>query len=120
MKIHPTAYLLSVLLLAGCSNPIDSISPDTPQSHRIYEKPSPLKEERFHNTMVKVAQSTRQDPNYHRMALKTDEEKRWFKDLMYKLWDRQITRQQFIAQGVKRYPDHQYEFAYIANAYQNY
>jgi len=70
--------------------------------------------------MIKVAQSTQADPNYHRMALNTPEEKRWFKNLMYQLWDRQITRKQFIAEGTSRYPDHKYEFTYIANAYQNY
>ena len=70
--------------------------------------------------MIQVAQSTKQDPNYHRIALNTQEEKIWFRDLMYKLWDREITRQQFITEGVKRYPSHRYEFTYIANAYQNY
>jgi general secretion pathway protein E len=37
-----------------------------------------------------VAQSTQANPNYNRMALNTPEEKEWFKNLMYRLWDRQI------------------------------
>jgi len=114
--------IISLLLLTGCSTPVEMLTPETPRSQRIQEKPTPIasKEKRFHNTMIKVAQSTRQDPNYHRLSLKTDAEKRWFKELMFQLWDRQITRREFIAKGVKKYPDHAYEFTYIANAYQNY
>lgn len=78
------------------------------------------KESKFHQAMVAVAQSTKQDPNYHKLSLNTPEEKRWFKNLMYRLWDRQITRAQFINEGVARYPEHKYEFFYIANAFQRY
>ena len=115
------AYTLMMLagatLFTGCS-----MTPATPapsvSSH--YEKPTPAKEQKFHATMVKVAQSTQLDPNYNRMRLETPAEKEWFKNLMYRLWDRQITRNQFIAEGTAKYPNHKYEFRYIANAYQRY
>jgi len=116
MKLHTSALLLGAVLLAGCT---DIAGPRiVPES--TYEKPTPAKEERFHETMIKVAQSTRENPHYNRMALNTPEEKEWFKNLMYRLWDRQITRKQFIAEGMAKYPDHKYEFTYIANAYQHY
>jgi hypothetical protein len=118
--------MTSAVLLAGCSNPLSSPSPSVPQSHRIaatptaYKAPTPIKEKRFHTTLINIAKSTKLDPNYHRLALKTDEEKRWFKEFTYRLWDRQITRNTFIEEGVKRYPEHRYEFTYIANAFQGY
>jgi hypothetical protein len=123
----------SVLLFAGCSNPMSSAAPriiqkdrtnaDTPAATLL---PEPIqvadsaKEAKFHSAMIAVAKSTKTDPHYRKLGLQSSEEKIWFKDLMYKLWDRQITRQDFIQQGVKKYPDHRYEFTYIANAYQNY
>jgi len=134
MKEQTAILLLSAVLLAGCSNSMESAAPRIAQTaqtekeptsvtapaQEYYEAPTPEKEAKFHSTMIAVAKSTKKDPKYHRMALNTAEEKRWFKDLMYRLWDRQITRQQFIAEGVAKYPDHKYEFSYIANAYQNY
>lgn len=116
MRLHTSAFFLAALLFTGCS---DTIGPRIASS-TSYEKPTPAKEAKFHEAMIKVAQSTRQNPNYHRMALNTPEEKTWFKNLMYRLWDRQITREQFIAEGMAKYPNHKYEFTYIANAYQNY
>jgi PBP1b-binding outer membrane lipoprotein LpoB len=134
MKKRISIIILSAAFLAGCSNPMESAAPrisqvehstaDTERTTvpvtRNYEAVTSEKEARFHKTMLAVAKSTKQDPHYHRMALNTAEEKKWFKDLMYRLWDRQITRKEFIAQGTAKYPDHKYEFTYIANAYQNY
>jgi hypothetical protein len=120
MRRYTAALCFSALLFTGCSDmmgPSLSSSRNTPVT---YEKPTPAKEAKFHEAMIKVAQSTRTNPNYNRMALNTPEEKEWFKNLMYRLWDRQITRQQFIAEGLAKYPNHKYEFEYIANAYQNY
>ena len=134
MKKQISVIILSAAILTGCSNPMGSAAPRISQVEHTaaepeksvsaavqhYEVPTPEKEARFHKTMIAVAKSTKQDPHYHRMALNTAEEKKWFKDLMYRLWDRQITRQEFIRQGTARYPGHKYEFTYIANAYQNY
>ena len=48
--------------------------------------------------MKEVALSTRNDPRYNKMAIKP-EDKVWFKVLMYRYWDRQLTRSQFVAEG---------------------
>jgi hypothetical protein len=117
MRLYTATLLTAGILLTGCS---DMMGPSAPATRTTYEKPTPAKEAKFHETMIKVAQSTKSNPNYNRMALNTPEEKEWFKNLMYRLWDRQITRSQFIEEGMKRYPNHKYEFTYIANAYQNY
>lgn len=118
-KMKRTIFLsLSAVLLAGCSISEPSV---TPQARVTHTTASPIsKEKRFHTTIMQIAQSTQNNPNYHKMGLKSDMEKKWFKDLMYRLWDREITRKQFIEEGVKHYPSHRYEFTYIANAFQNY
>ncbi len=116
-QIYALLMVGSAALFTGCST---TPGMPTPNTNSYYEKPTPAKEQKFHDTMVKVAQSTQTDPNYNRMRLETPAEKKWFKNLMYRLWDRQITRNQFIAEGTAKYPDHKYEFRYIANAYQRY
>ncbi len=118
MRYYTYALALSVVLLSGCTT--TATGPRVAPAKVSYEAPTPEKEAKFHEAMVKVAKSTQKDPQYSRMALNTPEEKSWFKNLMYRLWDRQITRETFIEEGVAKYPEHRYEFTYIANAYQNY
>jgi hypothetical protein len=135
--LHRASLLLiGVVLLSGCTSPelnppkmvkIPASSKQTtqktvkqkfPQTNRQYYPPTPQKEAIFNKEMRRIALSTQNDPKYHRMALNTPEEKAWFKNLMYKLWDRQITRNEFIALGLQKYPTHRYEFEFIANGFQ--
>lgn len=116
MKIKLLIVVLAGLSFTGCTDSMNSLTPST--SATTYQKPTPQKEERFNKTMKEVALSTRDNPKYNRMALETPAEKEWFKTLMYRLWDRQITRNQFISEGLAKYPTHQYEFAFIANGFQ--
>ena len=110
-----TIVLLTSLAFTGCST---TATPTPKPTHMNYQKPTPQKEERFHQTMMKVALSTKEDDKYNRMVLDTPEKKAWFKTLMYRLWDRQITRNQFISEGISKYPTHRYEFAFVANGFQ--
>ncbi|MEA3433914.1 MAG: hypothetical protein U9R13_04980 [Campylobacterota bacterium] len=116
MKIKLLMVVLAGLSFSGCTDSMNTISPSA--SARTYQTPTPQKEAIFHKTMKEVALSTRDNPKYNRMALETPEKKEWFKTLMYRLWDRQITRDQFISEGLTKYPTHQYEFAFIANGFQ--
>jgi len=131
---------ISAGLLSGCVNSITSpLSPEAPQTTTTpstqhptpkpatrqttpkkvpYAQASVEKKNRFYETMIAVANSTKQDPNYHRMALDTPQKKAWFKNLMYRLWDGQITKSQFIAEGVAKYPTHHYEFEFVANGFE--
>ena len=126
MKLRLLAASVAALAFTGCTNNnmVPSFSPSAPAQkapvvqRTNYDQASPEKQERFHEDMIAVATSTKSDPNYHRMALDTPERKAWFKNLMYRLWDGQITKQQFIAEGISKYPDHRYEFEFVANGYE--
>ena len=116
MKIKLLIAVLAGLSFTGCTDSMNSLTPST--SATTYQKPTPQKEAIFNKTMKEVALSTRDNPKYKRIALETAEKKAWFKSLMYRLWDRQITRNQFISEGLTKYPTYQYEFAFIANGFQ--
>ena len=140
MKYNKSSYILlisSLAVLSGCTgtelsvpsmvhNPIknkpqttvNQVKQQAPIIQRRYYPPTPQKEAIFNKEMRRVALSTQNDPRYHRMSLDTPEKKEWFKNLMYRLWDRQITRDEFIAQGIAKYPTHRYEFEFIANGFQ--
>ena len=82
-----------------------------------YDEPTPEKKEAYEKTMRNIAAGIKDDPNYQRLSLNTPEKKEWFKQLTFRLWDRQITRQQFIAEGLKRYPNNGYEFNFIVRGF---
>lgn len=121
--------LTSIALgLSGCTSSIDHLiepkqttqptySTQTRAVQSEFEAPTPQKKEAYEKTMRKVASGIKDDPNYQRLALDTPEKKEWFKNLTYRLWDHQITRQQFIDEGLKRYPDHGYEFNFIVRGF---
>jgi len=117
MKKHLILACVATFMFTGCSTPFGSV--DAPKYKRVaYEKPTPAKSAAFQETMMKVALSTKDDSNYNKIALDTPEKKAWFRNLMYRLWDRQITRNQFIAEGLTKYPTREYEFRFVANGFQ--
>lgn len=136
MKYHLLVAIALLLTLTGCINPFSIFVP-SPKKSKIYvkykrahvvkykkprvvkyQKPTAAKLTVFQKTMREVALSTQNDPRYNKMTLDTPLKKVWFKDLMYKLWDRQITKSQFVTEGLRRYPSHRYEFTFVADGFQ--
>ena len=128
MKRHFIFTVLVAFGFSGCTSSIDHlIEPKKPaqpnqqiqsiQTQNYYEEPTPAKKEAYEKTMRKIASGIQDDTNYQRLSLNTAEKKEWFKKLTYRLWDRQITRQQFIAEGLKRYPNHGYELNFIVRGF---
>ena len=123
---YPLSMLLLVGLgLSGCSNNLPTLNsePSPQQSHQIakpvtYQAPTPHKLEKYQTTMRSIASGIKNDPSYQRLELDTDENKAWFKDLTYRLWDRQMTKETFLAQGLAKYPSHRYEFNFVINGLQ--
>lgn len=105
--------VLAALAFTGCTDPLTSAAPA-----QTYQAPTEAKMAKFRPVMTEVALSTRNDPKYNKMTIRP-EDKEWFQMLMYRYWDRQITRSQFISEGISRYPGHTYEFAFIANGFQH-
>ncbi len=120
MKLKLTILALIGLSFSGCTNPMHTLSPSEPApaaKKRVYQEPTAIKSEAYSNTMKRVASGIKNDPNYNKIALNTAEKKTWFRDLTYRLWDRQITNSQFISEGLAKYPSHKYEFEFIVRGF---
>lgn len=106
--------LIAVLIgfgFTGCNTP----APTPPK--QTYEKPTAQKQKKYQETMIRVASTIKNDRYYKRITLDTPEKKAWFKALTYRLWDRQISRYQFISEGVAKYPTHKYEFEFVVRGF---
>jgi len=115
-----TIVTLMGFAFTGCTNPLGSPTPSTsksPINTNAYKKATPAKQAAYNNTMRKVASGIKNDPNYNRIALDTPEKKSWFRNLTYRLWDRQISKYQFVAEGLKKYPTHKYEFEFVVRGF---
>ena len=121
---------ITLLGLSGCTPASPYLNSTRETTHKtvqqvkplqkmVYEKPTPHKMALYQQTMRKVASGIQNDSNYRRIALDTPEKKAWFKQLTYRLWDRQITRQQFMQEGLAKYPTHQHEFQFVINGFTN-
>jgi hypothetical protein len=83
------------------------------ESSSSYIPPNAEKEEIFQKVMHSIGLKIQDDDAYQYMDFDTPEQKKWFKILTYRLWDRQITRQEFLSQGLAKYPHNKYEFEFI-------
>ena len=117
MKKNLLILSLIALGLNGCTSTTQPKIIHTASS-RHYQTPTPAKLPLFQKKMIAVAKSTLHDPRYKKMALDTPKKKAWFRTLMYRLWDRQITRDEFIKAGLDKYPSKRYEFTFVANGFQ--
>lgn len=127
--------------ISGCTSPLELLLPSVHAKKRVvhkkpapkpapkpkakpkpkavkYEKPTPQKSAKFKEVMREVALSTKDDKKYRKITLDTPAKKEWFKNLMYRFWDRQITKNQFISEGLAKYPNRKYEFTFVANGFQ--
>jgi hypothetical protein len=120
MKNLKKYYLLfatvSVLGISGCTS---STSLTTPRGITNIESASPHKLALYQQTMRSVAGGIQHDTQYKRITLDTPEKKAWFKNLTYRLWDRQITRFEFMDKGLALYPTHRYEFEFVIKGFAN-
>lgn len=108
---------------SGCTSSVDHLlaepthSSTSTMTQQRYEEPSGEKKAAYENTMRKIAAGIQDDPNYQRIAFDTAEKKAWFKNLTFRLWDRQITRDQFMSEALAKYPTHRYEFNFILRGF---
>ncbi len=120
MKFYLLLTSIAILGMSGCTSPSQHLN--TPAKKRAivtmhYENPTPQKLALYQQTMRTVASGIKDDSRYQRIALDTPEKKEWFKRLTYRLWDRQMTRYQFMTEGLAKYPSRRYEFQFVINGF---
>ena len=127
--------ILTSFFLIGCTNPMDMVQPlDVKKTVKVQPKKKykpkkvskvtkrkPVrynipknKPQEYWVVMKNVALDTKQDKKYKKMSIPKSQ-KKWFRELTYLLWDRQITKHKFLKEGLKKYPGHRYELNFIIN-----
>ena len=69
----------------------------------------------FDSRMASMVQHVSADPTYRRIPLATPEDKQWFSQLAEDLYANKITKEQFVAEGVRKYPGYDASFSTVAD-----
>jgi hypothetical protein len=69
----------------------------------------------FDNRMGAFVQHIKDDPGYKRIPLDTTADREWFYDLTEKVYEHKITKDQFVAEGAKKYPGYDSSFSEVAD-----
>lgn len=69
----------------------------------------------FDNRMGAFVAHIKEDPNYKRIPLETTADREWFYQLTEQVYEHKITKEQFVAEGVKKYPGYDASFSEVAD-----
>jgi hypothetical protein len=126
-----TVALIAVagLSFSGCVKIVTSNSPKVNTGNNVatpavskraalHANMSVEEKEQAHTlVMRKVGQDVKANSRYKKMdLLKPVDNRSWFKELTFQLWDGEISKNQFVTSGLEFYPNNKYEFNFIANS----
>ena len=124
--IRLTLFLLLGFMLGGCINKDVKVPEQevkqilTPQEIRkskVSKMGEADREKAFAVAMNEIKNDVKNNPKYTKITLdKPVDNRKWFKDSIYKLWSGEITKDAFIQDGLSKYPTKDYEFYFIASS----
>ena len=139
MKFTMILPMLSIFALSGCVDPMNIEPQSTNVIVEKYKNTDDTTINKIENTPIKItnvddiekdkkmamytlkmkqiAQTIKSDRNYKKISFNTKEKKAWFRELTYRLWDKQITEEEFINEALEKYPTHRYEFEFIIDGF---
>ncbi len=118
-------FVVIGLSLTGCVNNSQvEVAPAppklTPTQIRQNTKASMSDKEKstaYSLVMKQVGADVKSNPKYTRMDLKVPNDNRqWFKESTYSLWEGNVTKEAFVNAGLEKYPNNHYEFSFIATS----
>ncbi|MDA3861928.1 MAG: hypothetical protein PF445_11960 [Melioribacteraceae bacterium] len=69
----------------------------------------------FNNWAFSVIDDAKADSSYVRIPLDSKADQRWFMETMYKVWDKEITIEEFIKIGLEKFPNNKESFEFVAD-----
>jgi len=108
-KFIATLLLGSVLLfMSGCSYSmlVDSSTPGI-QDEKRYDA--------FDTWFTAVKHKIEKDDNYKKIDFDNDHDIEWFMTLLFKVWNKNITHEEFLKEGIAAYPNNRSAFEYFLN-----
>jgi hypothetical protein len=71
----------------------------------------------FDNKMATVIKTVKADPNYKAIPLDTSADRQWFFSQCEALYNKKISKEQFVAEGAKQFPGYEASFSQLADQF---
>ena len=124
--ILSTLLIISGLVISGCSTKSleapkeekkQTLNPAEIRKSRVSQMSDSERKEAFNVAMNGIKNDVKNNPKYSKIKLdKPVDNRKWFKNSIYKLWSGEITKDEFINDGKSKYPSKDYEFYFIATS----
>jgi len=69
----------------------------------------------FNNWAISVIDDAKADSSYKKIPLDSRADQRWFMETMFKAWNKEITKEEFIKIGVEKFPNNKGSFQFVAD-----
>ena len=69
----------------------------------------------FNNWAISVIDDAKADSSYKRIPLDSKADQRWLMETMFKAWEKEITKDEFIKIGLEKFPENRTSFEFVAN-----
>ena len=106
---------LSLGMLTGCASmrnvAIENTLKDTKGAQ------DSKKVEAFENRFTKVLDDAGEKDDYKKIPLDGSEDTEWFIKQSFTLWDKQQSKEQYISNGEKKFPEYTTTFEYLADEF---
>ncbi len=112
MPIIVTIFFV-VISLAGCVGPNIEIKSGTDNAN------NPEIMQAFEVKYRATIKEIQNDSSYKRIPLDGNKDLKWFNTMAFKLWNKQTTKDQFVNEGLNRFPGYKKSFEYLANKFQS-
>jgi hypothetical protein len=121
-----TLLVILGLVISGCSNKNpevpkeevkQTLNPTEIRKSRVSQMSESERKNAFTLAMSGIKNDVKNNHKYSKIKLdKPVDNRKWFKNNIYKLWSGEITKEVFISEGVAKYPSKDYEFYFIASS----
>ena len=69
----------------------------------------------FDSWAISVIEDAKSDSTYKKIPLDSRADQRWFMETMFKAWEKEITKEEFIKIGLEKFPENKESFEFVAN-----
>ena len=100
-------FIAALFILSGCYS-------STKLNDAIADAQSPETIKAYENKIKLVAKAVDGNPSYKRIPLDTREDQEWFATESFLYWDNKSSKEEFINNGIKRFPGYKSSFEFLA------
>ncbi len=109
------AALVCVFLLSGCTGMrnmmVEDMLKDTNQGT------NPQKVKGYEEKLAQVLDDVGDKEDYKKLPLDGEEDAKWFTNESFLLWDKQQTKETFVSNGLKKFPEYKTTLEYLAEEF---